>query len=232
MEPSYTSLSEYIKSGDYYIDARNWYKYKYIYPFSQRSFILLLACIVCVLFLGVLININGLFPSVVQVKYSIRADSYSSKTAQIIKANQINNDPLASVVDIIIKNYVTKRENYNYDDLKKQFIFVKNNSTRIVFRRFYNFMNIDNPSSPVMLYQKSRQRVATIISATYPTTAKAIIKFKSTARNSAGQNIENKIWQATIDYEIDKIDPDLPNDTRFNFTVTNYQLKLLKDKKA
>ncbi|MDP5083628.1 MAG: VirB8/TrbF family protein [Rickettsiaceae bacterium] len=232
MEPLYTSLREYIQSGDYYTDAKHWYKHKYIHPFSQRSFVLLLSVIICVLFLGVLVNINGLFPSVIQVKYSITADTSSNKTAQILRANQVNNNPLASVADIIIRNYILQREAYNYDNLKKQFVFVKNNSTRIVFRRFYNFMNIDNPSSPVMLYQKSIQRVPVIISTTYPTPSKAIIKFNSTARNSAGENIENMVWQATIDYEIDKIDPNLPNGTRFNFTVTDYQLKLIEDKRS
>jgi type IV secretion system protein VirB8 len=185
-----------------------------------------------VLFLGILVNINSLFPSVIQVKYSISADSSSNKTAQILRANQIDNNSLSSIADIIIKNYVTKRESYNYDDLKKQFIFIKSNSTRIVFRRFYNFMNIDNPSSPVMLYQKYIQRIPKIISTTYLTQSKVIVKFNSRARNSAGENIENMVWQATIDYEIDKIDPNLPNGTRFNFTVTNYQLKLIEDKRS
>lgn len=232
MDPLYTSLREYIKSGDYYTDARHWYKYKYIHPFSQRSFILMLSVIICVLFLGILVNINSLFPSVIQVKYAINADSSSNKTAQILRANKIDNDPLASVADIIIKNYVIKRESYNYDDLKKQFIFIKNNSTRIVFRRFYNFMNIDNPSSPVMLYQKYIQRIPKIISTTYLTQSKVIVKFSSRAQNSAGENVENMVWQATIDYEIDKINPNLSNGTRFNFTVTDYQLKLIEDKRS
>ena len=232
MEPLYKSLQEYIQSGDYFIDARHWYKHKYIHPFSQRSFIFILSIIICVLFSGVLVNIRGLFPSVIQVKYSINADSASNKTAQIIRADQIKNDPLASVADIILKNYVSTRESYNYNNLKKQFIFVKNNSTRIVFRRFYNFMNIDNPSSPVMLYQKTIQRTANIISTKYPRPTKAIIKFNSTAQNSTGEIVENMVWQATIDYEIDKIDPNLPNGSRFHFTVTDYQLKLLEDKKS
>ena len=134
MEPLYKSLKEYIETGEYFTDARHWYKYKYIHPFSQRSFIFILSVIICVLFVGVVININSLFPSVIQVKYSISATTSANKTAQIIRANQIKNDPQSSVTDILIKNYVLSREKYSYSDLKKQFIFVKNNSTRIVFR--------------------------------------------------------------------------------------------------
>ncbi len=230
MEPLYKSLKEYIETGEYFTDARHWYKYKYIHPFSQRSFIFILSVIICVLFVGVVININSLFPSVIQVKYSISATTSANKTAQIIRANQIKNDPQSSVTDILIKNYVLSREKYSYTDLKKQFIFVKNNSTRIVFRRFYNFMNIDNPSSPVLKYQKNTKRTAKIISTSYPSKTKAVVKFNSIVQNSAGEITEDIVWQATIDYEIDKINPNLPSGSRFNFTVTDYQLKLIKDR--
>ena len=230
MEPLYKSLKEYIETGEYFTDARHWYKYKYIHPFSQRSFIFILSVIICVLFVGVVININSLFPSVIQVKYSISATTSANKTAQIIRANQIKNDPQSSVTDILIKNYVLSREKYSYSDLKKQFIFVKNNSTRIVFRRFYNFMNIDNPSSPVLKYQKNTKRTAKIISTSYPSKTKAVVKFNSIVQNSAGEIAEDIVWQATIDYEIDKINPNLPSGSRFNFTVTDYQLKLIKDR--
>ena len=230
MEPLYKSLKEYIETGEYFTDARHWYKYKYIHPFSQRSFIFILSVIICVLFVEVVININSLFPSVIQVKYSISATTSANKTAQIIRANQIKNDPQSSVTDILIKNYVLSREKYSYSDLKKQFIFVKNNSTRIVFRRFYNFMNIDNPSSPVLKYQKNTKRTAKIISTSYPSKTKAVVKFNSIVQNSAGEITEDIVWQATIDYEIDKINPNLPSGSRFNFTVTDYQLKLIKDR--
>ena len=131
----------------------------------------------------------------------------------------------------MIRNYVNQREGYDYDNLKKQFIYVKNNSTRMVFRRFYNYMNINNPSSPVLLYQKDIKRSCSLISSKFLTNTKSEVKFQSIARNNTGEVFENKIWQVIIDYEIDSIKIDLPNDTRFNFTVTDYQLKLLEDKK-
>lgn len=231
MEPLYTSLKEYIDSGEYFTDARNWYKYKYIHPFSQRSFIFILSTIICALFIGIVININGLFPVVNQVKYSINADTGANKAAQIIRANQVNNDPTASITDILLKNYVSQRESYNYDILKKQFIYVKNNSTRIVFRRFYSYMNIDNSSSPVLRYQKDIKRSAEVLSSNFLTDTKAEVKFKGVAKNSAGEIVEDTVWLATLDYEIDAINNNLPSGSRFNFTVNDYQLKLLEDKK-
>lgn len=232
MEPLHNSIQEYIKSGNYYTDARAWYRSKYIHPFSHRSFIFMFSVIIFILFLGIVMNIHSLLPLVVQIKYFVNANASSNKVAQILPANGIENDPATSIADIMIKNYVLKREGYNYDNLKKQFVFVKNNSTRIVFRKFYNFMNIDNPSSPVMLYQKSINRTPSIILTKYPSPNVAIVTFNSKAQDSSGNKIEDKVWQATIGYEIDKIDSNLPNNTRFNFTITDYQLKMLKDKKT
>ena len=113
MKSLYDSLPEYIKSGDYFTDARNWYKYKYVHPFSQKSFMILLSLIISILFFVVMMTMKSLFPSVMQVRYSINADTSLNKSTQIIRADEIDNDPLASVVDIMLKNYVIKRESYN-----------------------------------------------------------------------------------------------------------------------
>lgn len=231
MELSNKPLKEYIDTGEYFKDSREWYKHIYIRPFTQRSFIFILTITICTLFLGVIINIYSLFPAVVKVQYSISAESSANKTAQIIEANRFENDPQASIADILIRSYVKHREAYSYANLRKQFIFLKNNSTRIVFRRFYNFMNIDNPSSPVLKYQKEIKRRPEIISADYPSDSKAIIKFRTIAEDVTGVIAEDMVWETTISYEMDKINPDLRAGSRFNFTVTDYQLKLLEDRK-
>ena len=158
-------------------------------------------------------------------------DSSENKSAQIIRADQINNDPLSSIAEIMIKSYVNQREKYDYNNLKKQFLYIKNNSTRMVFRRFYNYMNINNPSSPVLLYQKDIKRYCSLISSKFLTNTKSEINFQSIAKNSTGDVVENMIWRATINYEIDQININLPHGSRFNFTVTDYQLELLEDKK-
>lgn len=230
VEPVQESIKELIESGKYYADAKSWYRYKYIQPISQRSYVLLFSSVAIVVFLGIVVNIRGLLPLTVQIKYLINAEASANKTAQILRANQIKGASATSVADILVKNYILKRESYKYEDLKSQFIFVKNNSTRIVFRKFYNFMNIDNPASPVMTYQKSIKRTPKIISTQHPSRNKVIVKFNTTAQDTYGAQIENIVWQATIGYEMDDINPNLPNNTRFNFTITDYQLTMLKNK--
>ena len=183
------------------------------------------------LFIGLLINIYDLFPIIIELKYSVNAKTTANKTARIIKADHINNNPELSVTDLLIKNYVINRESYNYDNLKKQFINAKNNSTRIVFRKYYDYMGIDNPTSPMLLYQKNATRFITILSTNYINNNKALVKFNAITKNDSGEILENQVWQSTIEYEIDKIKADLPSGTRFNFIVIDYQLKLLENNK-
>lgn len=231
MEPLYKSLKTYVESGEYFIDTQNWYKYKYLHPFSHRSFLFILTVTILVLFTSIIINIYNLFPIITPVRYSILTESGENKSAQIINADQIENNPLASIADIMLRKYVIQRETYDYNDLKKQFIYIKNNSTRIVFRRFYNYMNINNTSSPVLLYQKDIKRTVSIISSSFLSDTKTEIKFHSIARNITGDIVEDMIWRAVVDYEIDQIDTNLPPESRFNFAVTDYQVQLLEDKK-
>lgn len=229
MKLEHGPIEEYIKSGEYFADARTWYNFKYLNPLPQKSFLLIVCSVLLIISVIVGLNLRSLFPIVKQIRYSLSTDSYQS-SANIIKANVISKDPLASIADIMVKNYLIRREEYDYDRLKDQFIFIQNNSTRIVFRKFFNFMDIDNPNSPVMLYQKYTRRSVKILSVSYPKQDEAIITFSTLAKTSGGEIFENMLWQATINFEIDKINLSLPSDTRFNFVVTNYRLKLLEDK--
>ncbi|RYE05780.1 MAG: virB8 family protein [Rickettsiaceae bacterium] len=223
------SQQEYIKSGKYFKDAREWYSFKYLHPLSQRSFLLLICLIYLLLLLGAAYSLNNILPLINQVRYSLSTVSYQS-SANIIKADSLGNNALASIADVLVRDYIKVRESYNYDDLRKQFTYIQNSSTRIVFRKFSSYMNMDNPDSPVTRYQKYIKKSVNILSVHYPSDRTAEITFNSIAKNNSGDMFENMIWQATIDFEIDDINLNLLPNSRFNFVVTNYRLKTIKDK--
>jgi type IV secretion system protein VirB8 len=228
MDKVLSSVQEYIKSGEYFVDARKWYNYQYLYPLVQRSFLLLFCVVFFILFLGLVVNFQTLLPVIRQVRYAITSESL--KSATIISADHVKNDPISSIADIMIRDYLIHRESYNYDSLQSQFMFIQNNSTRIIFKQFANFMNIDNPMSPVMRYQKSLKRTINIVSVNYYKNNMVEIIFDSLVKGTSGDILENMVWQATINFEIDSINTHLPPNSKFNFTVTGYKLKLLEDK--
>lgn len=231
MDPVLLSIQEYIKSGEYFIDARKWYNLKYLYPVTQRTILFIFCCILLIPLFTTALNINSLLPLVKQIRYSISSNNSGFVGgANVIHANQIKNDPLASIATLMITDYITKREEYDYNKLKQQFSFVQNNSTRVVFRKFYNFMNIDNQLSPIMLYQKTFKRFINILSTTYNKDEEVVVKFESLAKNINEEIIENMVWQATIGFDIDQINLNLAINSKFNFVVTSYKLKLLENK--
>lgn len=229
INPSDRKLKEYIDSKDYFADAFYWYQFKYVNIFPQRSYILLLNITMFVVFLGVVLNI---YTSLVlfnpQVKYTISADTAQSKTAKISRA-EYSGDALISISDILVKSYIEKREAYDYDNLRKQLTYIKNNSTRIIFRSFYNSINIDNPSSPILKFKKEGNREVEIISSEHPSASKAIVKFRTIAKTNQEKLLEDSQWEVMVNFEIDDINPNLPSGTRFNFTITDYQVKLIKN---
>ena len=91
-------------------------------------------------------------------------------------------------------------------------------------------MNINNPDSPVMRYQKYAKRSITIDDLSFISDNNANILFTSIATDSRGKIFENLKWQATITFDMSDIATKLPGGSKFNFSVTDYKLKILGDK--
>lgn len=173
-----------------------------------------------------------MLPLTTKIQYSVLTPNNIEQNAHITKPNLINGSIETGIAELLIRNYVKSRESYSYKDLKKQFNLVRNNSTRIIFRRFYNFMNIDNPNSPIMKYQKDFTRNIKISSVTHPSYETVVVDFESKLLNLSEEVVETSSWKATISYEMDKITDSLPVNSKFNFTVVDYQLKLISKKEA
>ncbi|AFB26018.1 MULTISPECIES: virB8 family protein [spotted fever group] len=229
MDPLTNAIQEYIKSGEYFIDARKWYNFKYILPFSHRSLLLLICTIFTLLLTLVCININILLPINKKVNYLIKDDAEKQAAITNTKHSTLVK-PYTSIANIMLQNYVNQREEYNYDILKEQFTFIKNASTRIVYMQFANFMNIDNPLSPVIRYQKLYSRSINILSIKNINDNEAVVTFESLAKNSTDAILENMVWEARIGFIMDSISTNTSPDMPFNFTVTSYKLKLLRNK--
>ncbi|WP_064428999.1 virB8 family protein [Rickettsia sp. Tenjiku01] len=229
MDPLTNAIQEYIKSGEYFIDARKWYNFKYILPLSHRSLLLLICTIFTLLLTLICININILLPINKKVNYLIKDDAEQQAAVTNTKHSTLAN-PYISIANIMLQNYVKQREEYNYDILKEQFTFIKNASTSIVYMQFANFMNIDNPLSPVIRYQKLYRRSINILSINNINNNEAVVTFESLAKNSTDAILENMVWEAKIGFIMDSISTNTSPDMPFNFTVTSYKLKLLRNK--
>lgn len=225
-------LREYVSSGEYFTEARKWYNIKYLHPLSYRSVALCAATLFALLALVITMNLNSLFPLVRMLQYSITVSSKNDQTANVIKADQVANNPLRSIMEIMLRDYVKRREEYDYNSLASQMEYVKNTSTRLVYKRFYNYLSIDNPESPVMRYQKDAKRVIDVKSVEFIDDSSAEVTFTSEARDVSNQLFEDMTWVAGINFDSDKIKLRAPDNTPFNFVVMEYKLKIVGDKNA
>lgn len=232
MDSISNSLQEYIKSERYFQDARSWYYHKYVTPLFQRSIMLLIGIVVVIMALSLGLFVRTLYPLSLTVPYYITIENQlDKKFAQVIAANNFPNDSLLSITDIFIRNYVERREAYNFVNIENQEQFVQNNSTKIVYRDFENYMSINNVNSPLIRYKHYARRDVKVISTNYnEDKTEVVVTFSSKAIDNDGNVIENMVWQATINYDIDKIDLNLQPNTTFNFTVTEYHVKLLEQR--
>lgn len=232
---SQDGLKEYVRLGHYFTDARKWYNYKYLSPIAHKAWAFYTILILIIMLAALGMNIKRLLPIKQIVSYGVSIDNKmteSEENASIIKMDDedAHMTPVHFISGILLKNYLISRESYNYESLTKQFIHLKNTSTRVVFKRFYDYMNIDNPDSPVLRYQKYAKRNIVVDEIKFPSDSEAIIKFTSTARDSSNKIFENLVWEAKIGFDMGNLKTKSSTGSKFDFTVTDYTLKLLGEK--
>jgi type IV secretion system protein VirB8 len=228
MELIRKSVTDYVKSGEYYRDARNWYHKKYLFPIFEWS--LLVIVILFTLFIcgGLAFNVYYLFPLKIQREYLTYLDEGLDKAPVILKANSQKTE-LESITALLIKNYVKQREKYNYDNIKQQLLYIKNNSTKLLFKEFYEGLSLTNPNSLILKFKKDAKRTILPKAVKFSNNNMVNVNFISKAENLRGELIEDAEWEAVISFESDKINPQATPGTRFGFIVTNYKVRLVKN---
>ncbi|MDF2966008.1 MAG: virB8 [Rickettsiaceae bacterium] len=229
MELIKKSVTEYIKSGEYFRDAREWYHKKYVFPTFEWSALAVVVAFILLIVSGLIFNIYYLFPLKLQRQYIsyVKSDG-TDKIPMIIKANSQPNE-LQSILALLIKNYVLQREKYNYEEIKQQLLFVKNNSTRLLFKEFYESLSLSNANSLILKFKKDARRNAKPISVRFLNNNTVLVTFEAKAEGNKGEIIEDAIWESTISFESDKIDPQAAPGTRFGFIVTDYKARQVKN---
>lgn len=156
-----------VKDGSYFKDAVAWYSSKYIFPFTQRASMFVLAGI---LIIGVLVSIEAAKTSFVSLKipfpmYAKDQVNFFSK----IKPLTYRNDSIEiSVARYFIGKYVELREGYNFLDFSNEnkgliFSKIRALSSHRVFRSYEDYIDPDeNADSPIIRYKNQTIRLIKI----------------------------------------------------------------------
>lgn len=147
------SLSDYYTSGEYFADAKEWYSTKYLYPVSQRYFILMLASLLFIITSVLYSTIFAIMTKPTEYMYEVPVFDAIKYRADIEALDDAAPSE-QSVAEYLAAKYVTKYESYSFADIPKQFEYIKNNSERDIMMNFYHKMDLSNDNSPILLYQK------------------------------------------------------------------------------
>lgn len=224
------SITEYVKSGKYYEDARSWYLNTFINPISHRSYLFALT-----IFYFLVIAIAGYYysntnPAEPQATYLVFEEDIAKTYSSIHPpSNDDKVAPQTRITEYVLKRYIQTRESYDIKHIKSQLDYIKNTTVEDNYQQYENSMSINNPNGPMMIYQDQFKKIINVKKVDLlkkknnDGTAQAIAYFQSILRNLATNEETIEYFVATINYKIDNIEDLMKNDaTKLDFLVLRY----------
>lgn len=156
-----------VKDGSYFKDGLNWYFFRYVNPFCERTVLLFAGILSCVICYCLYVMIQGAFPLVQRDPIYIYAKDQSLYFPNLIPLKprakgpgSEKYDPAIGTIDeavskYLISRYISDREAYDFsksqiEDVNNKFNHVRNTSSEAEYREFQLYMNKDNPNSPIL----------------------------------------------------------------------------------
>lgn len=179
MEPKFEELKkenpeeaqeyfDFIKSsvadGSYFKDALDWYMFRYVTPFCERTILVFASILTAVVMFFLVEMIKQAFPLVEEIPIVIRSFDQSRYFPDLVelKSKKGMNGVISSSSDSVdeavarylLGSYVKNRENFDFSeaeiqDVNDMFGRIKNVSSLPVYKDFQLFMSKDNPESPI-----------------------------------------------------------------------------------
>lgn len=195
-------ISEAVRSGRYFQDARSWFQTVYIGPVSERTFFLLIAVLSVIVFLAAMTALIEFMPLTERPPAIITAPAQiDQKVPKLIKIKQGSEDLNTAIKQFIIKRYVIARESYNFRDFSRNALFVYGNSATNVIEAYQAQSNPKNADSYAAKLGQTGTREITVDSAVVhddATGGSAIVQFTASI-NGTEDNAKSR-WTAKLDY--------------------------------
>jgi type IV secretion system protein VirB8 len=223
------SISQYVKSGKYYNDARLWYVNKFIFPITERSYaMILLSCFTLGLTILVLFYLQ-VDPSPREITYISPAKDMSKYYSVILPAGAQTEAPQLRVTKYMLATYIIRRESYEFGYIKDQLAYIQNTTVGSEYLKYENAVSINNPFSPIMSYQDVNTRQIKVkqvkMLKSSPGVGRAMVYFTATVRNIASNKVISENFVATVSFKIDNIKMLIDqNSKKLGFLVLDYTI--------
>lgn len=168
----FDAIKASVEDSSYYKDGLDWYFFRYVNPFCERTIFFIAFILTAVLFYYLFNLIQSSYPLVRKVPVILKAvdesEYFPYLTKLYIDKDAQNIDE--AVASYLLKKYVINRESHDYSDgeiepINIKFNQIKNTSSVSEYINFQNFMSKQNPDSPIWDFGKDAYRKVSIESA-------------------------------------------------------------------
>jgi type IV secretion system protein VirB8 len=224
------SVLKRVKTGRYFDDVRDWYVSKYIYPVFERTIISIWFAVIVSALTLYFVFYGAILNSSTQADYVHYTDDITNTFSVMNNFSDSKEDPQRIIESFVLKKYAMERESYAYSNIKRQLNYIKNNSSEYIYKDFYYLMSLDNPDSPVLLYQRKAYKFVKAISVKFESDEQsgkiAYVKFATMLKLPKGGSQEKNIWIAKINYEMSDIhDLIKRKKKKLDFKVVKYDVQ-------
>lgn len=230
-------ISEKIRDGSYYEEAKQWYFRKYLSPITDRSYVLVIACLIGIAFLISAYNTWQLKKSMDAKRdypFIVNAENSTDDFSHIKSLGDDSETAQQAIAKYLVIDYIRTREEYTKDMLgekyKRILKKIKRTSTASVLSEYKNYMNDLNPYSPLIRYSDHSERKIEIKSFSFLdndiTSGKADVIFDAIVINDNGKT-ETSQWEATVHFRLPNVENISETGSTIRFIIKYYRAKPL-----
>lgn len=239
-EENSKEIAEMIRSGEYFKDARAWYSTCYHSPMSERNlYIVVTICAVTVTWFSIS-AFQSLFPLSPHVAFPLVVVEAEKMAADISPLAEDREDVNSALRRYFVRDYVAHRERYVIEVLENNVRRIRQTSSPEVYEEYRRYLSPQNPSSPVVLYERHTARDIAltrysvnpfldsedVAEAAKDGRYKAVVEFEATTINSSKEE-HTSHWVAEMDFEYQDayVDQDNFDVSEMKFIVTRYAVR-------
>ncbi|MES2983768.1 MAG: VirB8/TrbF family protein [Pseudomonadota bacterium] len=229
MDDEAQKISEMMRKGTYFDEARAWYQAVYIGPISERSFFLLIAALSVVVAIASLIAVNSMLPLVSRPGLLIRS---GPRIDDIIPRLEVLKEPekslTSSLLRFFIVHYVAAREGYSVSTYGSGAAFVRAQSNDAVYGAFSKAFTATNPTSPAATLGATGARNITVTAIQINTnTSPMSAEVDFTAETTGSSAPVKTRWTARMQYtytDLAVVDPQGESSDEVEFQDPHFQV--------
>jgi len=160
-------INQSIENGSYFKQAREWHYAIYCSALAERSYLLILFFISCIIIFYTFKAINGILPLTTESPAVVSFHNTAGKEYTLIpllNSNETYHQTNTALLRFHISEYLNARENYNANNFEENFRRIVSLSSQKSFAEYENFINVNNPDSPIAMYERHTKRRVEITS--------------------------------------------------------------------